>query len=55
MEAPRDVIEGHDAGAGREDGKLRAAVLAIAARLFNFRHWDGDLAGDAAAAARRAR
>ena len=24
----------------REDGKLRAAVLALAARAFNFRHWD---------------
>ncbi len=24
----------------REHGKLRAAVLALAARAFNFRHWD---------------
>jgi microsomal dipeptidase-like Zn-dependent dipeptidase len=24
----------------RDEGKFRAAVLAIAARLFNFRHWD---------------
>ena len=26
--------------APRATGKLRAAVLALAARLFNFRHWD---------------
>ena len=44
VEAPRDVIEGMTRVRGREDGKLRAAVLAIAARLFNFRDWDGDLA-----------
>ena len=41
VEAPRDVIEGMTRVRGREDGKLRAAVLAIAARLFNFRDWDG--------------
>jgi|tagenome__1003787_1003787.scaffolds.fasta_scaffold20806475_1 microsomal dipeptidase-like Zn-dependent dipeptidase len=41
VEAPRDVIEGMTKVLGREDGKIRAAVLAIAARLFNFRDWDG--------------
>ena len=41
VEAPRDVIKGMTRVRGREDGKLRAAVLAIAARLFNFREWDG--------------
>jgi microsomal dipeptidase-like Zn-dependent dipeptidase len=41
VEAPRDVIEGMTKVLGREDGKVRAAVLAIAARLFNFRDWDG--------------
>ncbi len=41
VESPRDVIEGMTRVWGREDGKLRAAVLAIAARLFNFRDWDG--------------
>jgi microsomal dipeptidase-like Zn-dependent dipeptidase len=41
VEAPRDVIEGMTRVLGREDGKVRAAVLAIAARLFNFRDWDG--------------
>jgi microsomal dipeptidase-like Zn-dependent dipeptidase len=40
VEAPRDVVKGMTRVRGREDGKLRAAVLAIAARLFNFRHWD---------------
>ena len=30
----------------RDEGKIRAAVLALAARLFNFRHWDGDVAGE---------
>ena len=53
VEAPRDVVEGMTRVRGREDGKLRAAVLAIAARLFNFRHWDGDLARHAAAARAR--
>src|SRR4051794_30750408 len=41
VETPRDVIEGMTRVLGREEGKLRAAVLAIAARLFNFRDWDG--------------
>jgi microsomal dipeptidase-like Zn-dependent dipeptidase len=41
VEAPRDVIEGMTKVLGREDGKVRAAVLAIAARLLNFRDWDG--------------
>jgi len=40
VEAPRDVVAKMVKVSGREDGKLRAAVLAIAARLFNFRHWD---------------
>jgi microsomal dipeptidase-like Zn-dependent dipeptidase len=40
VEAPRDVLKGMTRVRGRDDGKLRAAVLAIAARLFNFRHWD---------------
>jgi microsomal dipeptidase-like Zn-dependent dipeptidase len=40
VEAPRDVVKGMTRVRGRDDGKLRAAVLAIAARLFNFRHWD---------------
>src|SRR5215218_5050147 len=40
VEAPRDVVQGMTRVRGREEGKLRAAVLAIAARLFNFRHWD---------------
>ena len=42
VEAPRDVAEQMRKVRGREEGKLRAAVLAVAARLFNFRHWDGD-------------
>src|SRR4051794_4287093 len=41
VEAPRDVIEGMTRVLAREDSKLRAAVLAIAARLLNFRDWDG--------------
>jgi microsomal dipeptidase-like Zn-dependent dipeptidase len=41
VEAPRDVIKGMTKVLGREDGKIRAAVLAIAARLFNFRDWNG--------------
>jgi membrane dipeptidase len=41
VESPRDVVKGMTRVLGRDDGKLRAAVLAIAARLFNFRHWDG--------------
>jgi microsomal dipeptidase-like Zn-dependent dipeptidase len=40
VEAPRDVVKGMTRVLGREAGRLRAAVLAIAARLFNFRHWD---------------
>ena len=40
VEAPRDVLRGMTRVAARDDGKLRAAVLAIAARLFNFRHWN---------------
>jgi microsomal dipeptidase-like Zn-dependent dipeptidase len=41
VEAPRDVIEGMTKVVAREDGKVRAAVLAIAARMFNFRDWNG--------------
>jgi microsomal dipeptidase-like Zn-dependent dipeptidase len=41
VEAPRDVIRGMTKVLGREDDKLRAALLAAAARLFNFRDWDG--------------
>jgi microsomal dipeptidase-like Zn-dependent dipeptidase len=41
VEAPRDVIKGMTKVVAREDGKVRAAVLSIAARLFNFRDWDG--------------
>ena len=40
VEAPRDVLRGMTRVAARDDGKIRAAVLAIAARAFNFRHWD---------------
>jgi len=40
VEAPRDVAKGMLRVRGRDDGRLRAAVLALAARLFNFRHWD---------------
>ena len=40
VEAPRDVVKGMTRVRGREEGKLRAAVLAIAARALNFRHWD---------------
>ncbi len=40
VEAPRDVVAGMVKVRRRDDGKLRAAVLAVAARLFNFRHWD---------------
>ena len=40
VESPRDVLKGMTRVKDRDDGKLRAAVLAIAARLFNFRHWD---------------
>jgi microsomal dipeptidase-like Zn-dependent dipeptidase len=41
VEAPRDVIKGMTRVLGREDDKLRAALLATAARLLNFRDWDG--------------
>jgi len=41
VEDPRDVPRGMFKVLGREDGKLRAAVLNLAARLLNFRHWDG--------------
>jgi microsomal dipeptidase-like Zn-dependent dipeptidase len=41
VEAPRDVVKGMTRVLARDDGRLRAAVLAVAARLFNFRHWDG--------------
>ena len=41
VEDPRDVPRGMFKVLGREEGKLRAAVLNLAARLFNFRHWDG--------------
>ena len=34
------MVRGMTRVRAREDGKLRAAVLALAARLFNFRHWD---------------
>jgi microsomal dipeptidase-like Zn-dependent dipeptidase len=40
VEAPRDVLRGMTRVAARDHGKLRAAVLAIAARLFNARDWD---------------
>ncbi len=40
VEAPRDVLRGMTRVAARDHGKIRAAVLAIAARAFNFRHWD---------------
>jgi microsomal dipeptidase-like Zn-dependent dipeptidase len=40
VESPRDVLRGMTRVRKRDDGKLRAAVLAAAARLFNFRHWD---------------
>ncbi|WP_028063487.1 membrane dipeptidase [Solirubrobacter soli] len=41
VEAPRDVIKGMAKVRDREGGKIRAAVFAIAARLLNFRNWDG--------------
>jgi microsomal dipeptidase-like Zn-dependent dipeptidase len=40
VENPRDVLKGMTRVAARDEGKLRAAVLALAARAFNFRHWD---------------
>jgi microsomal dipeptidase-like Zn-dependent dipeptidase len=41
VEDPRDVAAKMLRVTQREDGKLRAAILNVAARLFNFRHWDG--------------
>lgn len=41
VEDPRAVAERMLRVTKREDGKLRAAILNLAARLFNFRHWDG--------------
>jgi microsomal dipeptidase-like Zn-dependent dipeptidase len=41
VEDPRDVPRGMFRVLGRDENKLRAAVLNVAARLFNFRHWDG--------------
>ena len=41
VEDPRDVPRGMFKVLAREDGKLRAAVLNLAARALNFRHWDG--------------
>jgi microsomal dipeptidase-like Zn-dependent dipeptidase len=40
VESPRDVPRGMFKVLGREEGKLHAAILNVAARLFNFRHWD---------------
>src|SRR4051812_50152720 len=45
VEAPRDVPRGMFRVWGREEGKLRAAVLGLAARLINFRHWDSTWRG----------
>jgi microsomal dipeptidase-like Zn-dependent dipeptidase len=42
VEDPRDVPRGMFKVLGRDDGKLRAAVLNLAARLLNFRHWEGE-------------
>ena len=42
VESPRDVAEQMLKVRAREEGKIRAAILNVAARLFNFRHWDGD-------------
>jgi microsomal dipeptidase-like Zn-dependent dipeptidase len=42
VEAPRDVPRKMFRVLARDDDKLRAAVLNLAARLFNFRDWDGD-------------
>jgi microsomal dipeptidase-like Zn-dependent dipeptidase len=41
VEAPRDVVRGMVRVRGREAGRLRAFVLMLAARIANFRHWDG--------------
>src|SRR4029078_9486748 len=42
VESPRDVAEQMLEVRAREAGKVRAAILNGGARLFNFRHWDGD-------------
>ncbi|MDA0174321.1 dipeptidase [Solirubrobacter taibaiensis] len=42
VESPRDVAEQMLKVRAREAGKVRAAILNVAARLLNFRHWDGD-------------
>jgi microsomal dipeptidase-like Zn-dependent dipeptidase len=39
VESPRDVIVGMTRVREQEHGKLRAAVFALAARVFNFRYW----------------
>jgi microsomal dipeptidase-like Zn-dependent dipeptidase len=39
VEAPRDVVRQMFEVRAREAGRLRAAVLLLAARLLNFRHW----------------
>jgi microsomal dipeptidase-like Zn-dependent dipeptidase len=39
VEAPRDVVRQMFEVRAREEGKLRAAVLGLAVRLLNFRHW----------------
>ena len=39
VEAPRDVARKMLRVTDRDDGKIRAAILNVAARLFNFRHW----------------
>lgn len=41
VEDPREVARKMLRVADREHGKVRAAILNVAARLFNFRHWDG--------------
>jgi microsomal dipeptidase-like Zn-dependent dipeptidase len=41
VEAPRDVAEQMLRVRARGEGKERAAILNLAARLLNFRHWDG--------------
>jgi microsomal dipeptidase-like Zn-dependent dipeptidase len=40
VEDPPDVVRKMLRVLARDDGKVRAAVLQLAARLFNFRHWD---------------
>ncbi len=41
VEAPRDVVRGMVRVRGRSAGRLRALVLNAAARLLNFRDWEG--------------